>query len=93
MNDLTDNEKWEQILVKCGFHLVEDIKEFASKICPPTLDNLFSIGVKGLRETINHQSLYEFLEVWIEQLVFGVDPVLSLLDGLHKAFTQGEKCE
>jgi len=50
MTNLTPQQKWEAILVKCGFHLVDDMHEFATKICPPTLDNLFEIGVKGYKE-------------------------------------------
>ena len=57
---MTNQQMWEEILVKAGFHLVDDIKEFAAEICPPTLDNLFSIGVKALTEQGYHVETYTY---------------------------------
>ena len=61
MTELTDLQKWEAILVRCGFQLVDDIDEFASKTCPLTLDNLFKIGVNGLREKDSYISFWSYI--------------------------------
>ena len=89
---MTNQQMWDEILVKAGFHLVDDIKEFAAKTCPPTLDNLFSIGVKALRERLRvklingkcknsldelvNAGLYYFLVNWVDQVA---------LEGVHPA--------
>jgi len=93
MSDLTDQEKWEQILKRSGFHLVSDIKEFAAKTCPPTPDNLFSIGVKALGKRCRKLRIDYLDKVFViienaddDYTGKGTTLAQALLDALYKAY-------